>query len=277
MSVRRGRPDPVMSEAVRRRLEELIAEIAPRRSVVPSGPNGLDGDPPDTGDGLGTEPVPTLGDAARALPGHVADAARRAAAFGREHVAVVAVFGLLAVAYTAFSLAQARTVPLDAPSPTPTLQHETATPTPEPRVLVHVLGAVARPGVVEVTPGARVRDALEAAGGLTQEARPGDLNLAAPVTDGSQIMIGSPSEPGGTVRAANEDPAAGSAGGGATVNLNTATSAQLDTLPGVGPVTAQHILDWRERHGRFNRVEELAEVDGIGPKTLERLAPHVGV
>lgn len=258
MTLRRARPDPVLSDAVRRRLEALVAEIGPRRSLGETD-RPLDPDAPES---------PAVG-----------GVARRAWAFGREHLVVVAVFGLLAIAYSGFALTQARTLPVEGPTATPTVQYDAPTPvhTPEPRILVHVIGAVARPGVVELAPGARARDAVEAAGGLTSDARPGDLNLAAPVADGSQLVIGDSAAPGGHVRAGGEATGGAATGGTAVVDLNTATLAQLDTLPGVGPVTAQQILDWRERHGRFTRLGELAEVDGIGPKTLERLAPHVRV
>jgi competence protein ComEA len=142
--------------------------------------------------------------------------------------------------------------------------------------LVHVLGAVRSPGVVELQDGSRVEDAIKAAGGLTRSAEPGELNLAAVVADGSQILIGTRAKPGGEVRGAGAGGGGGgSAAGAGKVSLNTATLEQLDTLPGVGPVTAQKILDWREKHGRFKSVSELQEVDGIGPKTYADIAPNV--
>ena len=98
------------------------------------------------------------------------------------------------------------------------------------------------------------------------------LNLARVLVDGEQILVGRAAAPGGL--AASASTAAPDASG-ALVNLNTATSEQLDTLPGVGPVTAQKILDWRASHGAFSSVDELLEVDGIGEKTLAELAPHV--
>jgi competence protein ComEA len=98
------------------------------------------------------------------------------------------------------------------------------------------------------------------------------LNLARVLVDGEQILVGRVAPPGGL--ATGTSPSA-PAPAGTLVNLNTATSEQLDTLPGVGPVTAQKILDWRAAHGAFSSVEELLEIDGIGEKTLAELVPHV--
>ncbi|MCB0910832.1 MAG: helix-hairpin-helix domain-containing protein [Propionibacteriaceae bacterium] len=195
-------------------------------------------------------------------------------------MAAVVVVLLVGCGWTAYSLLQARStqVAVAAPpsvvaSPTPT-----ATPTPAPTLLVHVLGAVRHPGVVELADGSRVADAIAAAGGLAKSADPAELNLAAVVADGSQIVIGTRSNPQGEVRGTGASGASGggSAAGG-TISLNTATLDQLDTLPGVGPVTAQKILDWRAEHGRFTAVSELQEVDGIGPKTYADIAPNVRV
>lgn len=147
------------------------------------------------------------------------------------------------------------------------------------------MGAVVEPGVVSIPAGSRVGDALAAAGGLREDADCAELNLAAEVPDGAQIMIGTLDDPRGELRTGQSAPsggaggAAGSGGGAAStlVNLNTAGAAQLETLPGVGPVMAQRIIDWRTTNGGFTRVEELQEVDGIGAKTYARLAPLVQV
>lgn len=141
-------------------------------------------------------------------------------------------------------------------------------PSPSASVVVHVAGEVREPGIVTLPAGARVADALRAAGGLRRGGRLGPTNLARVVSDGERIEIG------GQVA----DPAAGGpTGAGGPIDLNSATAAQLDALPGVGPVTAGKILAWRAEHGRFSVVDELAEVPGIGPKTLEELRPHVRV
>lgn len=153
--------------------------------------------------------------------------------------------------------------PMVAPSSTPS----------RPALRVHVLGAVASPGVVEVLEGAIVQDAVLAAGGLALDADPAELNLAAPVGDGQQIIVGTTSNPRGDV--VNQPAAAGSAGPGAPINLNSATVADLEQLPGVGPVTAAAIIDWREEHGKFTTVADLQEVTGIGPKSFAKLEPLV--
>jgi competence protein ComEA len=140
-------------------------------------------------------------------------------------------------------------------------------------VTVDVAGKVRRPGIAVLDAGARVVDALKAAGG----ARPGvdlsGLNLARVLVDGEQILVGVPAPVG---LAASAAPSAG-APGGPLVNLNTATETELDGLPEVGPVTAQAILSWRDEHGGFSSVDELLEVDGIGDATLAKLAPLVTV
>lgn len=234
------------------------------------------------GELLGAPPAP--------LPGAPPEAARthrwaRAAwGFAREHVAAVVVIALAGCVWTGYTLTQARSVPLSGPAPgvsvtaprAPGPSGAAPSASPTATVVVHVLGAVVRPGVVRLALGARVEDAIAAAGGLAPGARPGELNLAAVVADGSQIVIGSGAAPGGELRGAGGTGGAGQAAGG-PVNLNTATEAQLDALPGVGPVTAASIVAWRAKHGRFARVEELQEVDGIGPKTYAQLAPKVSV
>jgi competence protein ComEA len=174
------------------------------------------------------------------------------------------------------------------PSATVVPGEASASSTPATQIVVHVLGAVRRPGLVQLPDRSRVSDAIDAAGGLRGSAEPGDLNLAQIVVDGQQILIGSRGDPGGEVRNGGEGArtadsrSAGPAGGNSPgpssqLDLNAATAAQLDTLPGVGPVTADRILNWRAEHGRFRRVEELQEVEGIGPKTYAQLAPLVRV
>jgi competence protein ComEA len=125
-----------------------------------------------------------------------------------------------------------------------------------------------------------VADALQAAGGAAGDADLTRVNLARPVVDGEQVHVPRPGEvlepvPGPGPTAANG--AAGPAASGAPVDLNTATLDQLDALPGIGPVLAQRILDWRAEHGRFSTVEELAEVSGIGDSVLEQVRPLVRV
>jgi competence protein ComEA len=135
-------------------------------------------------------------------------------------------------------------------------------------VVVSVVGSVARPGLVSLPSGARVAAAVEAAGGLLPEADPASVNLAAVVTDGQQIVVGAPG-------VAAEADLAG-AGSGGLLNLNSATVAELDALPGVGPVLAQRIVEHRER-GPFASVDELDDVPGIGPARAAELAQLVTV
>lgn len=148
--------------------------------------------------------------------------------------------------------------------------------------LVHVVGQVHRPGVVRLPAGSRVDDALRAAGGATRSADLALVNLARPVSDGEQIHVPKPGEMPAPPPAA--PPAAGSGGakesGSAAsgpVNLNTASEADLDSLPGVGPVLAARIVQWRTTNGRFTSVDDLGEVSGIGDKLLAQLRPLVTV
>ena len=139
-------------------------------------------------------------------------------------------------------------------------------------VVVDVVGQVGRPGLVSLPAGSRVADAITAAGGATPEADVSLLNQARLVIDGEQIRVPRPGE----VIAAAPGAAGGAGGGvGALVSLNSADLATLDGLPGVGPVLAQRILDWRSEHGRFTSVDELGEVSGIGDKLMSQLRPRV--
>lgn len=172
------------------------------------------------------------------------------------------------------------------------------TPSAAPtQVMVQVVGQVRRPGVVSLRSGARVQDAVAAAGGALPSADLTAVNLARVIGDGEQIQVPKPGEPlsapaappGATTGApgAARGGAAGAAGSvagagtgnatGAVVNLNTADVAALDALPGVGPVLAQRIIDWRTQNGRFSSVDELGEVSGIGEKVLARLRPRVSL
>jgi len=139
-------------------------------------------------------------------------------------------------------------------------------------VVVDVTGKVRSPGLVSLPAGSRVADALEAAGGLRSGVDVTALNLARPLVDGEQILVGVdaaswPVQPAPAPTASGA-PVPGATPGAAPVNLNTATLEQLDTLPGIGPVTGQAILDWRAANGSFTSVDELLEVDGIGDATL---------
>ena len=137
-------------------------------------------------------------------------------------------------------------------------------------MVVAVAGKVARPGLVRLPAGSRVDDAVRAAGGVVPGTDPGLLNLARKLVDGEQVLVGVDPPPGAA-------PAAGPAATGGPVDLNTATVADLDALPGIGPVLAQRIVDWRTEHGRFASVEQLREVTGIGESKYADLAAEVAV
>jgi competence protein ComEA len=143
-------------------------------------------------------------------------------------------------------------------------------------VTVDVAGKVRHPGIAVLDAGARVVDALAAAGGARAGADLTGLNLARLLVDGEQVVVGEPA-PSGVAAAAAPTPGATPGGPATLVNLNTATETELDTLPEVGPVTAASILAWRDEHGGFTSVDELLEVDGIGEVTLDRVAPYVTV
>jgi competence protein ComEA len=149
-----------------------------------------------------------------------------------------------------------------------------AEPAPARTLLVHVVGAVFRPGLYRLRDGSRVDDAIRRAGGAKPKAQLVLVNLAAPIADGQQVVVPVRGAAAAAVPAAGAGAAAPGAAGG-TVHLNSATLEQLDTLPGVGPVTAQKILDYRTANGAFSSIDELDAVPGIGPTRLEQLKPLV--
>src|SRR5438552_11652613 len=157
-----------------------------------------------------------------------------------------------------------------AAAPAPPLQVAplTTTATAPTEVVIDVAGAVRRPGLYRLAQGSRVADAVRRAGGATRRADLSLVNLAQLVSDGEQVIV--------PRRGAAGAPAAGGSTGGAAsatgpVHLNSATVEQLDTLPGVGPVTAQKIVDYRTKHGAFSSVDELDAISGIGPARLDQL------
>jgi competence protein ComEA len=134
------------------------------------------------------------------------------------------------------------------------------------KLVVDVVGAVRRPGLYRLGEGARVADAVSRAGGATVKANLDGVNLAAPVADGEQVVV-----PARVSTPAAGSPAGAASSPSAPISLSTATLEQLDALPGVGPVTAQKILDYRAAHGAFKSVDELDAVSGIGPARLDEL------
>jgi len=144
---------------------------------------------------------------------------------------------------------------------------------------VHVSGAVRRPGLYRMKSGARVVDAVAAAGGFTRKADSAGVNLARPVTDGEQLHIAAEGDAAESPSAGRDGAGGGSAGAPShgLVNLNTADSGALETLPRIGPALASRIIAWREQNGRFTSVDDLLAVPGIGAKLLEGLRDAVTV
>ena len=311
MAGRRWQLDRELAPIAGERLRRLWGPQAPASGVDPAPPRGA-GAPrrarPESADPVLAPQRLTATDRSEALPevgelpegtwsfeaGSVGLPPRR---FSRWHLGVVVLVVVMGLVGGGWSLLRSRPVAVAATGvqTTTTVQPSAAEPppasgaptpaaaSPAPDVVVHVLGAVRRPGLVRLPDRARVQDAIDAAGGLTRSADPGELNLAQPLSDGQQVVIGTRGHANGQVRGAGgasspSDPGGSTDGTSATpLDLNQATGVQLEELPGIGPVTAQKIVAWREQHGRFSRPEELQEVGGIGPKTYAQIAPHVRV
>ncbi|MCV7302887.1 ComEA family DNA-binding protein [Mycobacterium barrassiae] len=217
---------------------------------------------------------------------------------GRAGVVALGGVGVVAVLVTLFTLARDESPPVASAKLPPVQMVSSASPkppagapAPDQPVVVSVVGLVGKPGLVTLDPGARIADALTAAGGPLDGADLVDLNMARRLADGEQIVVGiapAPGEP--TVMGSSVSPGASPAASSAeppasgtadappdSVDLNTATVEQLDTLPGVGPVTAAAIVAWRDANGRFSSVDQLGDVDGIGPARLDKLRDRVHV
>lgn len=200
---------------------------------------------------------------------------------------MVSAVAALAAVIAAVGVWRERPIPEPAPALPLIAAHQSAQPSAPPsaaaqELVVSVVGRVARPGLVHVRDGSRVADALDAAGGAVPGTDLLGLNLARKLSDGEQLLVGV-APPPGQPAAGGAQGAAGAAAGdaadgpGSAVDLNTATLEQLDALPGVGPVTAQRILDWRTEHGRFTSVDQLREVSGIGEAKYAKLKGLVRV
>ncbi len=276
----------------RQRLQLLSAELAATRPEPvlpvpePQVPDGS-GEPPGR---HAWRPVRAPGRVAGWVEDRLPASLQGRVRIGAGHLALLTTVAAVAMALLAWSTVRAADPGDLAPARSEVDQHgepltALATPGSSPpapvgaspsdqgsEVVVDVAGKVRRPGIVRLPPGSRVVDALEAAGGARRGADLTGLNLARVLTDGEQVLVGLPAAAG---------PAGAAAAPGATstgsvlVNLNTATQAELETLPGVGPVTATSILEWRTEHGAFSSVDELLEVSGIGDATLAEIAPHV--
>ncbi|MFI9253417.1 helix-hairpin-helix domain-containing protein [Streptomyces sp. NPDC053069] len=292
----RHRP-PASAEELRRRAELLFGERAVRWRESGNGPP--DGESPGC-PSTDTEPAPEPEPAGttHALPSREPVGpgwreraglalrermpVRLQARFAVERRGVVALSVVLVAAavFAAQHFWAGRTESVSAPqvvrARTPYAQKEDdakagaragASPTPGGQIVVDVSGKVRKPGIRRLPAGSRVADALRAAGGVRPGVSTDGLNRARFLVDGEQVVVGAPVGPAPPPGAA-PGPAAGPAAAGpaAPVSLNTATADQLDTLPGVGPVLARHIIDYRARHGGFRSVDELREVNGIGDR-----------
>jgi competence protein ComEA len=306
------RPRADHQEAVSRRLALLTAELASTRAEEAAGAS-VDTDEPWLDGHTRIRPLRAVPDSAAervapdslppVVPTPGRHAARRGAlsllpeavrgrvALGPTQLVIVAVLVAVGIAVTGWWVVRGDSERLEAPS-APTTSGVSLSETEAPladatpaavggpqdaaaaSVTVDVTGKVRDPGIVVLDGGARVVDAVEAAGGARRGVDLSSLNLARVLVDGEQIVVGGPPAPTAGAAAA----AGGTATpGGPLVNLNTATQPELEGLPEVGPVTAQSILSWRTEHGGFTSVDELLEVDGIGDATLAQIAPHVTI
>lgn len=276
---------------------ELPAERVHRR--LGGHPDGPDPGDEATDPGAGEDTVTAL------LPRWLPDSVPRRAGWlaavradpGRAGAIALGAVAAVAVLVTVFTLVRteptpvvsAKLPPVQPVSSTSVLADAPPAPAGQP-VVVSVVGLVKTPGLVTLTPGARVDDAVSAAGGVLDGADTVGLNLARRLTDGEQVVVGLAPPPGepaalgssvGGARPAGDTaqapPGGSTQSSGAPLDLNTATAEQLDALPGVGPVTAAAIVAWRAENGAFTSVDQLGEVDGIGPTRLDRLRALVRV
>jgi competence protein ComEA len=276
-----ARPD---SAAVRARLQALTPRWVPSAAdleTVPARQGGpVPSTPPQTrtwSDDESTNGRHSLPDAPR--PAWKLDAA---AARGLLSLALAAAAGALVVLVVGWPRGEQVAAPMDDHRAVQNiLTNTSASPsTGAAGVVVDVDGKVRHPGVVELPSGARIIDAIKAAGGVTHNADTGTLNLAEILIDGQQVVVPSrrQSEPvtssgplGSAAGTATPAPGAGTP----TVSINSATPVELEVLPGIGPVLAAAIVDWRTQNGGFTSIEQLQEVSGIGPATFAELAPFV--
>lgn len=276
---------------MRRQAQEEVAETARRRLEA------VRRDPGETAPALGREVRPAGRHARNRSPAlsqwcedRVPTMLRGRVRLGGRELAVVVVLAAAGLVVAALIVLRAQghatSAPLTAATSTPSVGSPSGMPgeplvtpaaapgasrqSPSAKVVVDVSGKVRHPGVVRLPQGARVIDAIRRAGGARPHVDLTGLNLAQVLTDGQQVLVGSTEGGAAASAAAVATPASGP-----MVHLNTASAQQLETLPGVGPVTASKILQWRASHGSFTSVDELLEVDGIGDKTLADLAPHV--
>jgi competence protein ComEA len=258
-AVRRDWASDKTDDEVRERFVRVVGLPEPPPSF---GDPPAFGDPPDPGL---PDPLPPRAGGLRGVfaaldPGH-------------RGVRALATVALIAVAVAGFFAwrARPRVEPVGANALPSAASSPASSSDPAALVVVAVSGRVQHPGLVRLPSGARVADAIDAAGGALPDTDLSSVNLARKVTDGELIAIGVPvlPAPGGA-------PGPGGSGSG-PLNLNTATEAQFEALPGIGPVLAQHILEYRTKHGQFKSVDELKQVDGLGAARFAQLKPLVTV
>ena len=266
------------ADVIRARLRALLDEAGRREGWLPDeDPEPLDRPEPEPEPESRNDELP-LGIGRHRSPGQAVrwDPGRSGA---RSLWAAGLLAALLLIGWTWLERPTVEPVPAEStgarapatPTTTPTTAAVGEVATTSATVVVSVVGLVARPGLVTLPTGSRVADAVEAAGGLLPEADPASINLAALVSDGEQIAVGVPGA------AAPVPGSAAAAGPGALVDLNTASPAELDALPGIGPVLAERIVAWRTEHGGFASVDQLREVPGIGEAKYASLEPEVTV
>ncbi len=218
--------------------------------------------------------VPTSWHGSRMDPGRPAAKALVLVAILAAVLAAVGVWRDRPVPQTPPALAVVAPAPsASPPAPSPA---STATPSQGPAV-VSVVGRVRKPGLVRLVAGSRVADAIGKAGGPLPKTDLTTVNLARRVSDGEQIVVGLPQPAAPDLPAVPAEGAASGPTGSGKVDLNRATPEQFDVLPGVGPVMAQRIVEWRTKHGRFTAVEQLREIEGIGERRFGQLKDQVTI
>ncbi|MES4879344.1 MULTISPECIES: ComEA family DNA-binding protein [unclassified Streptomyces] len=286
---------PAPAEELRRRAEALFAERAGRAGH--DGSRGESGKGPPLYGGGGDAPLPVAADgvvraawkerAGQALRERMPVWLQARCGLERRSVAALTVLLVVAGLFAAQHFWTGRTQSVAAPEVVREAAAvgardedgrkgegkavDGAAPTAGAEIVVDVGGKVRKPGVHRLPAGSRVADALRAAGGVRDGAKTDGLNQARFLVDGEQVVVGAPAPVAGVAPGGAATAGSGAAAPAAPVSLNTATPDQLDTLPGVGPVLAQHIIDYRTQHGGFRSVDELREVNGIGERRFADL------
>ena len=191
--------------------------------------------------------------------------------FHPREAGALAVLGILLVVGAGLAYLRARPAPALAPPSGAAASPVASASSAANTIVVDVVGAVHKPGVYDFPQGARVMDAVRAAGGLLPDAEAQAINLARPLVDGEQIVVPKKGEgPVGAAGASAQQP-------GGKLNINSATEADFDGLPGIGPVLAQKIVAYRDQHGPFHTIQDLMKVSGVGPKKFDSLQDLITV